>query len=159
MENATKALLMAAGVLLGILILGALVYMGTSLSSLANQQETEKEAQQLAEANKFYESYLNRKLRGQEVVSIINRVISDNTKRNSSEQISAKLVIKSNENALTPGTYTFKSDLGAIKNIQTDFMRKGKVVDGNNVDITYKCTEVGYASTGKINLIKFEENL
>lgn len=80
MENASKALLMAAGVLIGLLVLTSLMFMYNHLKSLPKTQEEILEAEQLVEFNKQYESYNRENLRGTDVISVINKAIDNNKK-------------------------------------------------------------------------------
>ena len=47
MENATKALLIAGGVLIGVMIIAVLIYMISNLSTISTSQEQAREAEQL----------------------------------------------------------------------------------------------------------------
>lgn len=80
MENASKALIMAGEILIGILILGLLVYGYNNWSYFSDEQEKSKEIKQLAAFNREYESYNRRLLRGVEVISLMNKAISNNEK-------------------------------------------------------------------------------
>ena len=80
MENASKALLMAAGVLISLLIISSFVFMYNHLKSLPKTQEVLLEEEQLIEFNKQYESYNRRDLRGADVVSVINKAMDSNEK-------------------------------------------------------------------------------
>lgn len=80
MENASKALIMAGEILIGILILGLLVYGYNNLSYFSKEQETETEKKQLAAFNMEYESYNRKLLRGVDVISLMNKAISNNEK-------------------------------------------------------------------------------
>lgn len=84
MENASKALLMAGEVLISIIIVSALVLMFNSLTSYqkANEQNT-KEAQ-VIEFNNIYEAYNVEDVRGNDLYTLINRVV-DYNKRKSTE--------------------------------------------------------------------------
>lgn len=57
MENASKALLMAAGVLIGILILSLAVYLFVSFGSTSAELHKQNEAQQIAQFNSQFTSY------------------------------------------------------------------------------------------------------
>ena len=94
MENATKALLIAGGVLIGIIILAALIYAYTSFTRVAAENEQAKATEQLAEFNKPYTSYEGKILRGAEVISVVNRAVSDNRKLLNNEKINVFLKIE-----------------------------------------------------------------
>lgn len=81
MENASKALLMAGGVLIALMVIGLLVLMFNQIGNYQNSQETNKKNSQLAEFNLDFERYLDDKgITGADVISLINKVIDYNTK-------------------------------------------------------------------------------
>ena len=73
MENASKALLMAGGILIAILIIALLVRSFTSVSIFQKAKLTEEEQQQLLAFNEQYTKYLNQYVYGTEVLSLINK--------------------------------------------------------------------------------------
>ena len=78
MENATKALLMAAGVMLAIMIL-ALVVMGyNQMSNYYNEKHNSTVVEQTIAFNKRFENYHREKIRGNDMISLMNRIIDYN---------------------------------------------------------------------------------
>ena len=73
MENASKALLMAGGVLIAILILAILVRSFTTVSNFQKTKLSEEEQAQLVSFNKQYTKYLGQYVYGTEVISVINK--------------------------------------------------------------------------------------
>ena len=81
MENASKALLMAGGILIALLVISALVLMFNQIGAYGKSQEEMKRNSQLAEFNKDFERYLNDKgITGADVISLINKVDDYNIK-------------------------------------------------------------------------------
>ena len=78
MENASKALIIAGGVLLAIMILALLVYMGTAMTDMAESQDRKLAAQQLEEFNKSYLVYNKTKMYGTDVITVVNKAINHN---------------------------------------------------------------------------------
>lgn len=78
MENASKALLMAGGVLIAIIILSLIVYMGTTTSRLAKTQDEKTLAEQTEAFNKEYEAYDKKKMYGTDVITVVNKAIEYN---------------------------------------------------------------------------------
>ena len=78
MENASKALLMAGGVLLAIIILSLVIYMANSASILAEAQETKALVEQTNAFNKEYEAYNKRRLYGTDIITVVNKAINHN---------------------------------------------------------------------------------
>lgn len=164
MENASKALVIAGGVLIGIIILGLLIYMVNNLSSISTAQEKAKEAEQIAEFNKVYESYDKKKLRGSEVVSVINRAIDNNKKNNNSRIDVYVKIIKDLVNEGGDGLrakssyYVFTNrDSGTYNGIIQDTTQNGKR-HAFMINRTFECTSITYnPQNGKANGIYFEE--
>lgn len=80
MENATKALTMAANMLLAIMILAIIVYMYNLIRSIPLEQDSAKLIEQAQEFNKQYEVYDKRIMYGVDVLSAVNKAISNNEK-------------------------------------------------------------------------------
>ena len=80
MENASKALLMAGGILISIVVIGLFAYMFTYISSSYESREVVKKTEEIVTFNKKFESYNKKLLRGTDVISLMNRVISNNEK-------------------------------------------------------------------------------
>ncbi len=77
MENASKALLMAGGVLIAILIIAILVRTFGTVSLFQKQKLTEEEARQITEFNAQYTKYLGQYVYGIEVRTLMNRYEDD----------------------------------------------------------------------------------
>ena len=80
MENASKALVMAGGVLLALMILAVFLFIWQGLSDYSKQSDEQKKMEQVMTFNKEYESYQRQILRGADIVTIMNKV-DDNNKR------------------------------------------------------------------------------
>lgn len=86
MENASKALLMAGGILIALLIIGALLLMFNNLSTYQEVGERETREAQVIEFNNQFETYLRTNLRGNEMLSLMNRVVDYNTRNGDNSQ-------------------------------------------------------------------------
>ena len=83
MENASKALIMAGGVLISIIIISMLILVYNSLTSYQQTSiENEREAQTL-QFNQQFEGYNRKGVRGNDLYSLVNKVV-DYNKRYSS---------------------------------------------------------------------------
>ena len=80
MENASKALEIAAGVLLAVLIMSLVAYFFTSISEWPQQQDDEKEAEQTAKFNLEYEVYDKKGMYGADVISCLTKAENNNEK-------------------------------------------------------------------------------
>ena len=79
MENASKALIIAGGVLIAILVISLLVTGWNNLTHFSKVQEEVESAEQIIKFNKEYESYDKSIVRGYELISLENLV--DDTNR------------------------------------------------------------------------------
>jgi hypothetical protein len=80
MENASKALLMAGGILIALLIIAMLLYSFSSMSGYFDEKNSQEETEQLTEFNNQFEAYNRKLLRGTEVISVMNKVLDNNKK-------------------------------------------------------------------------------
>lgn len=78
MENASKALMIAGAVLITLLVLGIAMYFFTQFREFPKEQEAAIEREQIAKFNQEYESYNKQKMYGVDVVTILNKAISNN---------------------------------------------------------------------------------
>ena len=85
MENASKALLIAAGILIAIIIIGAFVYLFGEMARYSDTQATGEQMEQINQFNKEYEAYQRNWLRGIEIASVTNKAQSYNIASNRKE--------------------------------------------------------------------------
>ena len=78
MENATKALLIAGSVFLALLVISALMLVLNSINDYQYGKEKDTLTKQTVEFNNLYLSYNRTKVRGTDMVSLMNRVIDYN---------------------------------------------------------------------------------
>lgn len=81
MENASKALLIAGGVLIALIIMSLLVVAFTKIGDYQKAQSEGSRDSQLAEFNRDFERYTEDDIRGVDIVSLINKIDDYNTKR------------------------------------------------------------------------------
>ena len=131
MENASKALLMAAGILIGVLILTLIVTLFVSSKQLSDEYETTKQSEKIQQFNVNFTKYIGQELTIHQVVNICNYAIEKGFKK---ENISG-----------------FKTK----KDIQDEV----KLYSNNEESIPkYKITVEEYSDEGYINAISFDES-
>ena len=81
MENASKALIMAGSVLLALIVIGAFMLMLTNLTDYQEKTGTVIEQQQIVEFNNQFSTYDRTNLRGNDMLSLMNRIIDYNTRK------------------------------------------------------------------------------
>ena len=79
MENVTKALLIAAGILLAVMILSLLVIFWGQMSGYYEEQHKAKIIEQDTEFNAKFENYNQQTIRGNELMSVMNNVVDYNS--------------------------------------------------------------------------------
>lgn len=168
MENASKALLMAGGVLIAIIIISLLVKTYGNIGAFQRQQISAEEAERIEEYNKEYTKYINQYVYGTEVITVINKVknttdydIKVNIKF--TEEPYEYQVVDYENGKKTTKTITVGS--GKELNIESDDdgNYSGDFIDENSGKFSnlksraFKCTEIGYDKYGRVNNIKFVE--
>ena len=99
MENASKALIMAGGVLLAIMILSLLVSVGISMSDMVGAQDEKTATQQVQQFNESYLAYNKSKMYGIDVITVVNKAIDYNTKLGTDdEEYKINIILKLNQN-------------------------------------------------------------
>ncbi len=78
MENASKALIMAGGVLIALMIIGALILMFSNLSSYQETNVRGERSAQVVEFNNRFETYNRDDVRGSDLYSLLNSAINYN---------------------------------------------------------------------------------
>ena len=104
MENATKALLMAGGLLISILVVGLLVIGYRSISDYQQSASNIKKDQQLSSFNQNFTQYVRDDLVGTDVISLVNKIADYNKKTGGVGEIdySYKISIKIKLNGCSP---------------------------------------------------------
>ena len=77
MENASKALLMAAEVLMAILVLTLFIFMINNLTGYFLEDTAAKKEEQLVKFNSAYSSYNRDDVRGTEILSLLAIIKSE----------------------------------------------------------------------------------
>lgn len=146
MENATKALLMAAGIFFGLLIITMVLFMHGQISNYYESKETNKQTEQLAAFNKQYSSYNRTDVRGSELLSLINKIIDFNiSKEDEEEEIHIEITIPNIDNAklfyyqYSNYNYNSNKNISLIKinksythkNIKTSFLDDANKIASN----------------------------
>lgn len=96
MENASKALLMAGGVLIGLIIIGAFVLMMSTLTDYQDKSDQKVADKQVVEFNNQFTTYDRTNLRGNDMVSLMNRVVDYNKNNTSQGFTEMKITINMN---------------------------------------------------------------
>lgn len=164
MENASKALLMAAGILIAIILISLLVAMYKGVSLFQRQQVSQEDAARIEEFNSFYTKYSGRYVYGTEVITVINQTVNNKA----SNDVKVEVIMKSDDYTYKIGKVTYTAKSITVKTGEVITNTSGYItsidkknltaVDENLRTRAFQCTEITYdTTTGKVNGIKFEE--
>lgn len=111
MENASKALLIAGGVLIGLLLLVLLVYTFRQWGDIEATKQKEIETQRVGDFNKSYLSYEKQALYGSELLSLVNKMrdynISNDVTYNGFEKMNLKVKVNGGVGELFENNTTY----------------------------------------------------
>lgn len=89
MENASKALLMAGGILIALLIIGALLLMFNQISTYKQSESSNQKSAQLVKFNMDFERYLDDSgISGSDIVTLANKISDYNSKKETVHEVS-----------------------------------------------------------------------
>ena len=122
MENASKALLMAGGMLIALLIIGALVLMFNQIGDYEKGNQGMKKTSEIAEFNIDFVRYTEGNIKGVDIISLANKIINFNSKNGilNSIDYSKKIILNIDVNDFSK---LFGSNSYEIKNYDNDFMK------------------------------------
>ena len=133
MENASKALLIAGGVLIALIIIALFLAMFNNMSNIQKEQEEQTKMEQLAAFNSEFEAYNKKVMYGTDVITLINKVAENNKKYNSNNDY--KITVILNDVVVTASTHLIGTD--AERTI-------------------YTCTNIEYNDLGRVSKIEIK---
>ena len=159
MENASKALLMAGGILIALLVIGTLILMFSDISDYQNSKNNMQKSLQIAEFNNQYMPYNKDDLTIMELKTVYNKIMSHNSRN-------PEIIIEFNGYEGVGDTNNQLGKLGQYVNgarttiiedliINSDFSQIDEKI---KMKTSYKCIEITYSNEGYINGITFEMN-
>lgn len=161
MENASKALMMAGGILIALLIITLLVIMFTSMSDIFKSEDEIKRIEEIEAYNKEYESYNRKLLRGADIISLMNKAISNNKKYDNLEEYRMQIEFIMKEELIytkTGNSNTGKFEVGKPYNIELFASIKNNTEAFNDFKRrVFDCTGTEYNGFGRICKMKFTE--
>ena len=80
MENASKFLLIAGGILLGMITISIFYFMFSQMSEYQNTAQIDYTQEELIAYNQGFESYNKKLMYGSDVISVINKAVDNNTR-------------------------------------------------------------------------------
>jgi hypothetical protein len=155
MENAAKALEIAGGVLISLIVLALLVAGYNSWSNLKKVEQGVESERQATDFNQSYESYNRNDVYGSEIFSLANLVINYNNKEKDEKgykELNITITINTNGEYFKKGTYT-QEQITQVYNKLSDVIAS-KNVTIKNKKLSYwasSSTEVKETFTDKTN--------
>ena len=148
MENASKALIMAAGILIGVLILSLATYLIVDFGSTSAQIHKQNEEKQITEFNSqftAYEGYKDKDGNWQitiyDIITLAGYAKENNEYYKDVEEEQIKVIVNNIQ------IQDNKDENSLIK----------KYLDSNGTLKKFKCDSITYNSRGKVNLISFRQ--
>lgn len=141
MENASKALLMAGGILIAILIIGAVTFLFRDVTETQRVQEESIQVQQLNEYNKQFSGY-ERILYGHELLSLINKIINTNRRIYNAKDGYDYISI----NVVNSGTYNLNSTPLSESDVGDDSNTYKELIAARNKPGEYGISEEDFKS-------------
>lgn len=161
MENASKALIMAGGVLISLIIIGVLVVFFNNLSEWKNIEQSSEKTEQIVEFNKQYDAYA-RDVYGSELLSIVNK-INDYNKRESNNKGYAKIELEvqisydMDKNFFKKNTYNASSLKAEVEKLENEVEKIGNISikSASNSRISRKVSQLAKMRTIDIENLGF----
>ena len=151
MENATKALYIAAGVLMGIMVLSLAVMLFSSLQSYVEEYKSQIEFNELNTFNNRYQKYVDTEenLTIQDIVTVAGMAYEDNSSFSAEPSDWGEI----SENSLYVGVYLNG------KRIDQTIKDEIKNLLAENTEKRYECTteNIKYNKVGRVYEICFLE--
>lgn len=120
MENASKALLMAGGMLIALLVIGALLLVFNQIGDYEKGKSNIVKSTQVADFNKEFAKYTGDDIKGYDLVTLIHKAIDFNSKKDMPTKDGTNYVDYSKEMTIT------------IKNMQ-NFIKNHGTQNGNEI--------------------------
>lgn len=162
MENASKALLMAAGILIGVLVLSLLAYLLVSFSQLYADIDRQNADQKLAQFNTQYTTYLHREdLTIYDVLTIVSYARENNNNYRDENGI---VYVGSEDKIIS---VSLKRDINTKENVQEESQSffddiikddQATIAEGNLSLPLYTCKSITYNSEGRVKSVKIQKN-
>lgn len=151
MENASKALIMAAGVLIGILILSLAIYLFATFGANSAEIYNQIEEQKLVELNSKYTVYNRSDLQIYDIVTVTNLARENNSyyKEFSNFNNDYEITVNLKDSGTTNLTNQDDNYLNNLIGQKNAVNAEGETVN------KYKCEKFEYRNNGRVESIEF----
>ena len=163
MENASKALLMAAGVLIGILILSLAVYLFANFGAASAEAHRQNEANQVNQFNVQFTAYQGRSdITIHDIVTVVNLAKNSNESLELTAPTSSNYYISVNAKTTTGNINEKASSSDLDEMVKSELNNLVTRVDEDGITYqglpTYTCTVTINSITERVSLVEFKLN-
>lgn len=153
MENASKALIMAGEILIGIIILTLLVYVIVTFGEFSKNYGDRMSQQEITQYNSKFEVYEKKtNILGQDIVTLRNMIQQNNIDYKDTIDY-VKIKISLDKNNLIPNEYTTIDTLTDKQIFEFIELCNGNPENGK---IVFNCIKLQKNKAGRVNLMEFE---
>lgn len=160
MENASKALLMAAGVLIGVLILTLMVYLFVDFGTISAQIHSQVSQRQINEFNSKFTSYESYEDEGKSEITIYDVITVANYARENNDYYKESNLYDSDYKVEVRLKSSRGTTILTSKEITVDYINKlvqDEQVNNNTWLVEYKCEVTGYHNNGRVSEVIFSK--
>lgn len=133
MENASKALLIAGGVLIALIIITMFILIFNRMASIQEEQAERTELEQLAAFNSEFEAYNKQIMYGVDVITLINKVEENNKKYSRNNDYKITIVLNN-----------------------VEISNSSSLIGTDQEKYIYKCTKIEYNDLGRVSKMEIE---
>lgn len=131
MENASKALLIAGGMLIAMLILSMIISLAISMQDVAESQDKQQLKKQVEQFNKEYLAYNKTKMFGADVITVLNKAIDYNkTLDTNEEEYKINIILKLKQDFDRTEQIITQDGKGNIKEGEIKVLQEGTLKKG-----------------------------
>ena len=163
MENASKALIIAASVLIAMLIIGAAVYMFNVMSSIQAEEEASSQTQIITEFNQKFDVYNRKILYGSDILSLANMIddynVRETVESKMYQEMQIHVTVKKQLTSSTDKKYSISAGTYTAQQLRDKLIAEGKnsVTDKiNEIEETY--SKKGRMSIQNLNNLQLKSN-
>lgn len=133
MENATKALLIAGGVLIALIIITMFILMFNRISNIQKEQEEQTKIDQLTAFNAEFEAYNKKLMFGADVITLINKAAENNKQYAGNNDYKITIILDDKE--VTSSSHLIETDAKTT---------------------VFKCTKIEYNNLGRVSKLEIK---
>lgn len=147
MENASKALIMAAGVLIGILIISLAVYLFVDFGSTSAEINAQNAEKQINQFNSKFTSYADKDLTIYDVITVVNYAKENNKYYDGVGEYQITVMLGTNDNLTNRDEKYLKELINNNKELITNGSSNLPVYECKSKNIEYQ--------NGRVKLLRF----